>query len=63
MLMWCYTGSLFITIITMMTVACSLIVAYFLYTFIYEIEFFPYMNIMTAVIAIGMLYFYIISHS
>lgn len=52
-LIWFYTGSLFITVITIITVACSLLIAYFLYVFIYEIPFFPYMNILTAVIAIG----------
>lgn len=53
MLMWCYTGSLFITIVTITTVACALVIAYFMYIFIYEITFFPYMNVLTAVIAIG----------
>lgn len=52
-LMWCYTGSLFITLVTITTVACALIIAYFMYIFIYEITFFPYMNVLTAVIAIG----------
>ena len=52
-LMWCYTGSLFITIITITTVVCALIIAYFMYIFIYEIAFFPYMNVLTTVIAVG----------
>ncbi|KAG7174801.1 protein dispatched homolog 1-like isoform X2 [Homarus americanus] len=53
LLMWCYTGSLFITVVTITTVACALVIAYFMYIFIYEITFFPYMNILTTVIAIG----------
>lgn len=53
MLMWCYTGSLFITVVTITTVVCALVIAYFMYIFIYEITFFPYMNVLTAVIAIG----------
>ena len=53
LLMWCYTGSLFITVVTMLTVVCAIIIAYFIYTFILEIEFFPYMNVLTTVIAIG----------
>ncbi|XP_069177966.1 protein dispatched isoform X2 [Procambarus clarkii] len=52
-LMWCYTGSLFVTIVAITTVASSLIIAYFMYIFIYEITFFPYMNVLTTVIAIG----------
>ncbi|XP_063887367.1 protein dispatched-like [Scylla paramamosain] len=52
-LMWCYTGSLFITLITITTVACALIIAYFMYIFIYEIAVFPYMNVLTTVIAVG----------
>lgn len=53
LLMWCYTGSLFITVITITTVASALIIAYFMYIFIYEIAFFPYMNVLTTVIAVG----------
>ncbi|CAL4119913.1 unnamed protein product, partial [Meganyctiphanes norvegica] len=53
LLMWAYTGSLFITVVTNTTVACALIIAYFMYIFIYEITFFPYMNVLTAIIAIG----------
>ncbi|KAG0713160.1 Protein dispatched 1 [Chionoecetes opilio] len=53
LLMWCYTGSLFITLITITTVASALVIAYFMYIFIYEIAFFPYMNVLTTVIAVG----------
>ncbi|XP_066965917.1 protein dispatched [Macrobrachium rosenbergii] len=53
LLMWCYTGSLFITVVTITTVICAMIIAYFMYIFIYEITFFPYMNVLTTVIAIG----------
>ncbi|XP_076048316.1 protein dispatched homolog 1-like [Oratosquilla oratoria] len=54
LLIWCYSGSLFITTVTITAVACSIIIAYFLYIFIFEITFFPFMNVLTLIIAIGL---------
>lgn len=48
-----YTRSLIVTTITVATVASSLVIAYFLYTFVFRITFFPYMNVLTSVIAVG----------
>lgn len=52
-LMWGYTGSLFITLVTVSTVVGAISLAYIMYTFIFEINFFPYVNILTTIIAIG----------
>lgn len=54
-LMWGYTGSLFITLVTVSTVVGAISLAYIMYTFIFEINFFPYVNILTTIIAIGKL--------
>jgi hypothetical protein len=48
-----YTSSLIITIVTICTVSSSLIIAYFLYTFVFRISFFPYMNVLSCIIAVG----------
>ncbi|KAK9498561.1 hypothetical protein O3M35_003165 [Rhynocoris fuscipes] len=51
--MWIYTGSLFITLMTMVAIAFSLAVAYFMYVLILEINFFPFMNLLAVVVAVG----------
>ncbi|GAB6020682.1 hypothetical protein CHUAL_003351 [Chamberlinius hualienensis] len=51
--MWMYTNSFFITIMTVIANAFSLSIAYFLYTLIFKIKFFPFMNLLTAIIIIG----------
>jgi predicted RND superfamily exporter protein len=48
-----YTQSVFITLSTLLAITYSLAWAYFIYTFILGIKFFPFMNILAAVIAIG----------
>lgn len=52
---WLYTGSIFVTVMTFMSMFWSLELAYFLYVFVFEIKFFPYMNLVTVllVIAVG----------
>ncbi|XP_064623374.1 protein dispatched homolog 1-like isoform X2 [Lineus longissimus] len=50
---WLYTTSLFITSMTISAVAFSLLISYFLYTMVFEIKFFPFMNLLVVVIAIG----------
>lgn len=54
-IVWTYTGSIFVTVTTFMSMFLSLELAYFLYVFVFEINFFPYMNLVTVllVIAIG----------
>ena len=48
-----YTQSMFITIATLLAIIYALSLAYFIYTFIFGIKFFPFMNILAVVIAIG----------
>ncbi|KAL0276394.1 UNVERIFIED_CONTAM: hypothetical protein PYX00_003982 [Menopon gallinae] len=50
---WSYTGSLFITLCTVFAIGISFIVSYFIYTFIFNIKFFPFMNMLAIVVAIG----------
>lgn len=54
-IIWIFTGSIFITVMTIISMFWSLELAYFLYVFVFEIKFFPYMNVVTVllVIAIG----------
>lgn len=51
--MWVYTGSFFITIMTIIAIAFSLGVAYFIYTLIFELHFFPFMNLLASIVAVG----------
>ena len=53
LLMWWYTASLFLTFMAVTSIALSLAVAYFIYTFLFELEFFPFMNLLAAVIVVG----------
>ncbi len=52
--MWLYTTSLFITTMAIINVIITLEVAYFLYTYVLGIKFFPFMNILAVVIVIGL---------
>ncbi|XP_071785561.1 protein dispatched homolog 1-like [Asterias amurensis] len=52
-LMWMYIGSLFITVMTVISMAMSLIVAYFLYRIVFGIPFFPFMNLTTVILLVG----------
>lgn len=52
-LMWWYTASLFLTVTAIVSVVFSLAVAYFIYTFVFELDFFPFMNLLAAVIVVG----------
>ena len=45
--------SLFLTISTIMAISFSLAIAYFTYVFIARVKFFPFMNILATVIAVG----------
>ncbi|XP_014252148.1 protein dispatched [Cimex lectularius] len=51
--MWLYTGSFFITIMTLIAIAFSLGISYFVYMLIFEFKFFPFMNLLASVVAIG----------
>ncbi|XP_046373022.1 protein dispatched homolog 1-like isoform X1 [Haliotis rufescens] len=51
--MWLYSASIFITVMTFLAMFWALTVAYFLYMHVFEIKFFPYMNMVTVVVMIG----------
>ena len=53
LLMWIYVGSLFITIMTILSMIMSLILAYFVYRVILQIPFFPFMNLTTIILLVG----------
>ena len=49
-----YSQSFFLTLVTILAIVFALGWAYAIYTFILGIEFFPFMNILAGIIAIGM---------
>uniref|UniRef100_A0A182MN79 SSD domain-containing protein n=1 Tax=Anopheles culicifacies TaxID=139723 RepID=A0A182MN79_9DIPT len=51
--MWLYTGSLFVTLMTVVAVAFSLGISYFVYSFIFELTFFPFMNLLAVIVVVG----------
>uniref|UniRef100_A0A1Q3F822 Putative patched transmembrane receptor n=1 Tax=Culex tarsalis TaxID=7177 RepID=A0A1Q3F822_CULTA len=51
--MWLYTKSLFVTLMTVVAVIFSLGIAYFIYTLIFELSFFPFMNLLTVIVVVG----------
>ena len=53
LLIWVYTGSLLVTLATLCAVGLSLCTAYFVYSVVLELSFFPFMNLLAAIIAIG----------
>ncbi|CAG9560676.1 unnamed protein product [Danaus chrysippus] len=50
---WIYTKSLLLTILLFTAITYSLGVAYFLYIYIFNLEFFPFMNLLVIVVVIG----------
>ncbi|XP_030376547.1 protein dispatched [Scaptodrosophila lebanonensis] len=50
---WLYTSSLFITVMSCLAIFFSLGLAYFLYTLVLDLSFFPYMNLLAVVVIIG----------
>ncbi|XP_033734465.1 protein dispatched homolog 1-like [Pecten maximus] len=53
LIIWLYCASLFITIMTFLMMFWSLELAYFIYMLVFEIKFFPYMNLVTVIIVIA----------
>ena len=51
--MWLYTASFFITVMSFISIIITFIISYFIYTMVFEIKFFPFMNQLTLVIIIG----------
>lgn len=50
---WLYTESLFLTLMTIIAIVFSLGISYFMYTLVFELRFFPFMNLLATVVAIG----------
>ncbi|KZC07514.1 Protein dispatched [Dufourea novaeangliae] len=50
---WAYTGSLFLTATTIIAVIFSLGISYAFYTLVLHIKFFPFMNLLAIVVAVG----------
>ena len=53
MILWVYTRSLIITSLVGLIVVSSLIIAYFIYTKVLAMQFFPFLNILTSVFLVG----------
>lgn len=51
--MWIYTTSVFITVMAFLSMFWAVEVAYVLYTFVFKIKFFPYMNMVTLIVMVG----------
>ena len=54
MVVWIVTSSIFITIMTFLAMFWSLELAYFLYVFVFEVPFFPYMNLVTVLLILAL---------
>lgn len=52
-IVWLYTTSIFITIMTMSSIIVTIVISYFIYSILFGIGFFPYMNLMAVVLLIG----------
>ncbi|CAG0886573.1 unnamed protein product [Darwinula stevensoni] len=51
--LWFYTSSFFVTVVTLAGIIMCLSMAYFFYTVVFRLSFFPFMNLLTVIIAIG----------
>lgn len=50
---WLYTNSFFITVMTVVANVFALGIAYFIYTFLFELPYFPFMNLLTVIVLVG----------
>lgn len=50
---WVYTKSLLLTLLLFTAITYSLGIAYFLYVYVFNLEFFPFMNLLVIVVVIG----------
>ena len=50
---WSFTTSLTVTVSSITSIGFSLGLAYFTYTFVFRLSFFPFMNILAVIIALG----------
>lgn len=53
LIMWFYTESVLLTVLLVLSVVSALIIAYFLYTIVLGLNFFPFLNITTLIFLVG----------
>lgn len=51
--MWLYTKSLVVTLMTFVAIAFSLGVAFFVYTVVLNLPYFPFMNLLAVIVIVG----------
>lgn len=51
--MWMYTESFFVTFMTIIAICLSLGMSYFFYTIVFDLKFFPFMNLLACVVSVG----------
>lgn len=51
--MWFYTSSALVTAMTVIAIIFSLGIAYFVYTIVFNLVFFPFMNLLAVVVVVG----------
>lgn len=52
-IIWLYTGSLFITLLTILDMAMALVMSYFVYLVVIRLPFFPFVNILAVILVLG----------
>ena len=52
-ILWLYTHSLILTVLIGMIIECSLLIAYFIYTIVLDLDYFTNLNIFTFVLMVG----------
>lgn len=53
LVMWMYTESMFLSTISLVSMLFTIIISFFLYQFVFRITYFPFMNLLAAVVVIG----------
>jgi len=53
MIMWIYTDSFFVTSMTLLSMVFTIIISFTIYQFVFRISYFPFMNLLGAVVVIG----------
>ncbi|KAK3931850.1 Protein dispatched, partial [Frankliniella fusca] len=51
--MWIYTESFLVTFMTIIAIGLSLGMSYFFYTIVFDLQFFPFMNLLACVVSVG----------
>lgn len=53
MCIWMYTNSFFITVMSVIANVFALGISYFIYTFLFELPYFPFMNLLAVIVLVG----------